>query len=148
MTVRDPYTGVETRAPRRPQSFASRWWPVALFVVIAVLGGGAEWRNSIAVRAPHPVVTTTTNQIARAGAAVGSAPTTAAETAPAGNAATTPFVANDDLIVALNAMATASDRLANYSLLILILAALQAVVLAGQLYLFGKQLQAARNNPK
>jgi hypothetical protein len=148
MTVRDPYTGVERLAPSRPRSFASRWWPVALFVAIAVAGGGVEWRNSMVERAPHPAATASAPQLARGGTAVGTSPTTAAETPPAGNAATTQTVANDDLIVALNAMATASDRLANYSVLILLLAALQAIVLAGQLYLFGKQLQAARDKAK
>lgn len=148
MTIRDPYTGVETLAPRRPKSFMSRWWPIGLFVVIAVLGGGAEWRDSIVERAPHPVATASTAQVTHNAPTAASASTTPAETPLAGNAARTQFVANDDLIVALNAMATASDRLANYSLLILILAALQAVVLAGQLYLFGKQLQAARDRAK
>lgn len=145
MTVRDPYTGVERLAPRRPKSFMSRWWPVALFVVIAVAGGGAEWRNSIVERAPHPV------PAASAPASTGTiTPSAGAATALASTApATTPqALGNSDLTRALDALNAASDRLSNYALLLIILAALQAIVLVCQLYLFGKQLQVARDRPK
>jgi hypothetical protein len=137
MTVRDPYTGVERPAvPRPPRSSFRRWSPALLIAAIAIAGGVAEWRNS--EHAPPPP-----QAVIAARPSATSAPAIAVPVAPV---ATTPAATADDLARATVALTRAGDQLSNDATLLIALAVLQALVLAGQLFLYGQQKRAGRGN--
>jgi hypothetical protein len=136
MTVRDPYTGVERPAPRRTPSSLRRWWPALLIAAIALAGGVAEWRSSEHAAPLYQA----------AGTAKPGNTSTAASSAPSAAApAATPAATPDDLARAMAALAQENDRLSNDSMLLIAVAVLQALVLAGQLFLYGQQKRAGRN---
>ncbi|HEV8016915.1 MAG TPA: hypothetical protein VGP48_15355 [Stellaceae bacterium] len=126
MTLRDPYTGAP-KAPRPPRPFAQRWWPVLLIAGIAAVAGFAEWQNSHRKHSPAPATSTTAS-------------------APTANAAKpllpAPGAATDEIAAATLALTTATDQLDRMSELLMGIAALQVIVLAGQLYLLGRQRRA------
>jgi hypothetical protein len=132
MTVRDPYTGVERPAPRRAPSSLRRWWPALLIAAIAIAGGIAEWRSSEHAQPLYQAAGTTPPGSKGAAA-----------TAPAIAAA--PAATPDDLARALSALAQENDRLSNDSMLLIAIAVLQALVLAGQFFLYGQQKRGGRN---
>jgi len=132
MTIRDPYTGVERRAPP-PRRVLERWWPAIVILAILLLAGIFEWRNAGSSRAPQSP----------------SAPVAAPPASPAARhaaipAAAAPQAPPDELARATTALDKAADQLSNEGNLMLAIAALQVIVLAGQLYLFGVQRRAAR----
>jgi hypothetical protein len=130
MTVRDPYTGVE-KAPHPPRPFTRRWWPVLLIAAIAAAAGFAEWRNATQPHSSAP---------ATAAVAAGNPAASAPKPPPAPQAA-----ASGDLAATALALTKASDQLNRASELLMGIAALQIVVLAGQLYLLGRQRRASRD---
>lgn len=140
MTVRDPYTGVEIKArPRPPQSPLQRWWPAIAIVVVAVVVGYFEWHNA---QTPHAPPASSANKPAVASTATTATPNIVASTS---GPAQTPNP--DELAQATAALAKASDQLSGTSNLLIGIAALQAVVLVGQLYLFGQQRRAGSRKP-
>jgi hypothetical protein len=129
MTLRDPYTGTP-RAPRPPRPFAHRWWPVLLIAAIAAVAGFAEWQNTRREHSPAPAATS-------------------AATPPTASAATAaPGAASGEIAAATLALTKATDQLERTSELLIGIAALQVIVLAGQLYLLGRQRRAARDVPE
>lgn len=132
MTVRDPYTGVERPAPPRAPASLRRWWPALLIAAIAIAGGIAEWRSSEHPSAPY-----------QAAGTAHPAGTSAAAAAPA--IAATPAATPDDLARAMSALAQENDRLSNDLMLLIAIAVLQALVLAGQFFLYSQQRRSGRN---
>jgi len=123
MTVRDPYTGAEKKAsPSR--SFRERWWPALLILAIFVAAGYFEWQRA-----------------APSGGRLDAAPS---PPAIAIQPATPHIASNDALTRATTALAAATEQLARDAKLLIAIAALQLLVLAGQLYLFDRQRRAAR----
>jgi hypothetical protein len=134
MTVRDPYTGVERPAAPRAPSSLRRWWPVLLIAAIALAGGIAEWRSSEHAQ-PLYQAAGSTPPSGKSAAAAAAAPAIAA----------TPAATPDDLQRAMAALAQENDRLSNDSMLLIAIAILQALVLAGQFFLYGQQKRGGRN---
>lgn len=132
MTFRDPYTGVEIPARRPPpRSPLQRWWPAAAIAVAAIVVGYFEWHSAQTPLRP-PATAATSSQPA--------APHSSSPAAPGISTA----AASDEIARATAALATASDQLSGTSNLLIGIAVLQAIVLVGQLYLFGQQRRAAR----
>lgn len=139
MTYRDPYTGVERKArPHPSQSRLQRWWPAGAIALVALVVGYVEWHNAQAP-APHAVVSA--NQLHVAGTA-----TTAAPSIVANPSATARPPSADELAQATAALAKASDQLSGTSNFLLGIAAVQALVLIGQIYLLGRQRRANRSD--
>lgn len=135
MTVRDPYTGVERKArPRAPQSPLQRWWPAGAIALVAIVVGYVEWHNAHTPQL-RPAIATQPH--------VASSATTAAPNIVASASASTQAPSADQLAQATAALAKASDQLSGTSNLLIGIAALQALVLVGQIYLFGQQRRAA-----
>ena len=130
MTVRDPYTGVETKV-RPPRSPLQRWWPAGAIALVAIVVGYFEWHNA-QTPAPRPPTAATQTQPQVASSAPRNAP--AAGQAPN----------QDELAQETAVLAKASDQLGGTSNLLIGIAALQAVVLIGQIYLFGQMRRTAR----
>ena len=126
MTLRDPYTGMP-KAPRPPRPFAHRWWPILLIAAIAALAGFAEWQNTRREHSPAPA-------------------STSAATPPTASAA--PGAASGEIAAATLALTKAADQLERTSELLIGIAALQVIVLAGQLYLLGRPRRAKRDAPE
>lgn len=140
MTVRDPYTGVETKAgPRPPQSPLQRWWPAIAIALVAIVVGYFEWHNA---RTPHPPLAVSASRPNVASTATTTAPNIVAS--PSASAQTPN---GDELVRATAALAGASDQLAGTSNLLIGIAVLQAIVLVGQIYLFGQQRRAGQRKP-
>jgi len=138
MTFRDPYTGVETKA-RPPQSPLQRWWPALAIALVAIVVGYVEWHNA---QMPHPPAATGTNE-----PNIATSATTAAPNIVASASATAQTPNADELTQATAALVKASDQLSGTSNLLIGIAVLQAIVLVGQLYLYGQQRRASRRKP-
>jgi hypothetical protein len=117
MTVRDPYTGVETKVRPQPQSLLRRWWPAIAIAVVAIVVGYFEWHNA---QTPHAPSAASANK-----PTVASIATTAAPTIVASASATAQMPNTDELAQATAALAKASDQLAGTSNLLIAIAVLQ-----------------------
>jgi hypothetical protein len=131
MTFRDPYTGV-AKTPRPPRPFTQRWWPALVIAAIAAIAGFAEWQNATRPHAPAPASTAATATV------------NSADSAPSRQAAPA-SAASGDLAAATVAITKASAQLDRVSELLMGIAALQIVVLAGQLYFLVRHRRDARN---
>lgn len=138
MTVRDPYTGTEQLARKRPpQSPLQRWWPAGAIALVAVVVGYVEWHNAQTPVA-RPAAATAQPHVA-------STATIAAPTVAASPSASAQATNANEIAQAAAALAKASDQLSGTSNLLIGIAALQALVLVGQLYLFGRQRRAGQD---